>query len=141
MSLKQYDCLREFFMKKQLKLEDVKFLPLSKRLGMLHVLILVAKADDQFHEREQDQISVINTLFLNLTPSEIKMANFTPEEMTEFIQSMRNDELLILAVLMKRVASSDGNVDSSEERTIRTLLKIGKLSPEIINYILFEMNS
>jgi hypothetical protein len=49
---------------------------------------------------------------------------------------MSSEELAILGILMGRIAGSDGRIDRREIDSIKSILKIARLNPEIIQAII-----
>ena len=117
------------------KYEKVKNLPLEKKHAMLTCLGLIVNADNDVTEKENKEVVFQVMHILDLSPSEIKKGMLKPSELGRILDSMTGDELAMLGMLMGRVAGSDGHLDSREVNSIRTILKIAKLNPKLIEAI------
>ena len=117
------------------KVEDVKYLPIQKRHAMLTCLALIVNADEDVTDKESEEVIFQVQHILDLSPAELKKGMLKPSDFGRILDSMSNDELAILGILMGRVAGSDGKLDRREVNSIRSILKIARLDPELIEAI------
>jgi uncharacterized tellurite resistance protein B-like protein len=119
-----------------IKVENVKYLPAQKRHAMLTCLALIVKADEDINDKENEEVLFQIQHILDLSPEEIKKGMMKPADWKRVLDSMSSDELAILGILMGRIAGSDGRIDHREINSIKSILKIARLNPEIIQAII-----
>lgn len=118
-----------------IKVEDVKYLPIEKRHAMLTCLALIVNADGDISDKENEEVLFQIQHILDLSPSELKKGMIKPSELGKVLDTMSGNELGMLGLLMGRVAGSDGKLDNREINSIRSILKIARLNPLLVEAI------
>jgi tellurite resistance protein len=103
---------------------------------MLTCLALIVKADENITDKENEEVLFQIQHILDLSPEEIKKGMMKPADWKRVLDSMSSEELAILGILMGRIAGSDGRIDHREIDSIKSILKIARLNPEIIQAII-----
>ncbi len=116
-------------------LENIKSLSLEKRKAMFTCLFLIANADDDTSEEEKQELVFQGMHILTIPISELKNGGLNPNDLKRVLDEMSGEELFGLGLLMGSVAKSDGKLDKREINTIKSILRIAKLKPDLIDIV------
>lgn len=126
--------------KKQELLNFIKYLSLEKKRAIVTCLALIAAADNDISDNENEEVIFQVRTILDLSPEEFNKGMLEPLDLRRILEDMNGKELSILGLLMGRVAKSDGKIDNRELDSIRTILKSAQLNPNLIEEIISKIN-
>ena len=122
-----------------MELEDLKFLPKSKRLLMAQCAAMMVFADDKQEESELEALGVISSDILNITIEELLDSDFTTDKVIANLKLLSDDEFDFLGVFLGYVAKSDGHIAVEELVFFRSLLAQGGLNSSMIDKMILAI--
>jgi uncharacterized tellurite resistance protein B-like protein len=123
-----------------MKLEEIKFLSKEKRFAMLVCMVILIRADGRTPDNEIDAFKFVNESILGLGVDDVERA-LASEGFVDTLDEMTGEELYHLGTILGFVASSDGKVDRKEIETVKNILTVGRLNPDLISEILNGMKA
>jgi uncharacterized tellurite resistance protein B-like protein len=122
-----------------MELEDLKFLPKSKRLLMAQCAAMMVFADGKQEESELEALGVISLEVLNITIQELLDSDFANDKVIANLKLLSDDEFVFLGAFLGYVAQSDGHIAVEELVFFRSLLAQGGLNSSIIDGMILNI--
>lgn len=123
--------------KEEKLIDGIKNYSIQKKGAFIWCLKQVAHADGNLTDSERIEIIKQSLNVIKISNAEMEsIAKLKPEEFVKVLNSMTQDELILLGSMMGIVAQSDGKVHEAEIEWIYKLLRVGNLDLAAITGIL-----
>jgi hypothetical protein len=103
-------------------------------------MVILIRADGRTPDNEIDAFKFVNESILGLGVDDVERA-LASEGFVDTLDEMTGEELFHLGTILGFVASSDGKVDRKEIETVKNILTVGRLKPDLISEILNGMKA